>query len=407
MKWDASYAVSRALVLQIGDGGELLATSSISRLPQALAADALPVLLAFAGGRTPAEALERLKDEWEIEEDGFGSVVDALVAQNALTPTKGDDAALASDGFALPVAQFSMVHDTIRVLAYRNAIYRHCRGKNVVEVGCGTGILSIFAAKAGARRVVAIEESGIADLAAAMFEANGVADRIDLRRANSRDVSIDEPADVLVHELLGSDPFMENVLPYIEDARARLLAPDGILIPSALDVLCVGFEVPDKPYFDRARACAELTELEGLYGIDFGAWRRMLDAAPTDPFSRPLGDFGQTHFEPRILTDDVRLHRIDFARDPSLTAVPRREARLRATRSGTLGGVVVYFRATLDDETILTNSPHAARTHWGWNARPLDRLVAVEPGQEIPIVSELRAGAGGQRLFVGLPATGT
>ena len=353
MNWDVSYTVSRSLVLQIDDGGELLASSSVSRMPQALTPDALPVLQAFAGGRTPAEALARLRDDWELDEDGFRGVVDALVAQNALTPAAGDDVAPAEGVFASPAMHFGLVRDTIRVLAYRRAIFRHCRGKNVVEIGCGSGILSVFAAKAGARRVIAIEESRIADLAVAMFEANGVADRVELRRGNSRDVSIDEPADVIIHEVLGSDPFAENVLPFIEDARSRMLAPDGILIPSALEVCCAGFEVP------RPRAGAELTELEGLYGIDFSAFGEFMDRTAAVPSARALGD----HFTPRILTEEAQLYRIDFAGD--MSPAPRRELALRATHAGTLGAVVVFFRAHLDDETFLSTAPHAPRTSWG------------------------------------------
>jgi SAM-dependent methyltransferase len=401
MNWDVSYTVSRSIVLQIGDGGELLAGNSVSRMPQALAQDGLPVLLAFAGGRTPAEALERLRNEWEIDDSGFTGVVDALVAQNHLTPTAGD-AALAASGFASPVEHFGMVRDTVRVQAYRRAIFRHCKDKTVVEIGCGSGILSIFAAKAGARRVIAIEESRIADLAAAMFEANGVADCVELRRGNSRDISIDERADVIIHEVLGVDPFGENILPFIEDARERLLAPNGILIPSALEVCCVGFEVQDRPYLDRARACAELSELEGVYGIDFGAFRRFVNDAQPDPFRRPLGNLGETQFAPRILTDETRMYRIDFRPGSSLAVEPRNDLRLRVVDAGSLGGVLVYFRAHLDDDTILATSPWAPKTSWAWNARALNRLVAVEPGQEIPIVSELRTTIGAQSLHVDL-----
>ena len=402
MNWDVSYTVSRSIVLQIGDGGELLAGNSVSRMPQALAQDGLPVLLAFAGGRTPAEVLLRLKDEWEIDDSDFTGVVDTLVAQNLLTPADGGDSALAGAGFASPAQHFGMVRDTVRVSAYRRAIFRHCKDQLVAEIGCGSGILSVFAAKAGARRVIAIEESRIADLAAAMFEDNGVADRIELRRANSRDVSLDERADVIIHEVLGGDPFGENILPFIEDARERLLAPGGILIPSALDVFCVGFEVEDRPYLDRARANSVLEELEGAYGIGFGAFRRFIDDAQPEPFPRPLGDLGQTQFAPRVLTAETHMYRIDFAPGSSLAVEPRNDLRLRAVRAGTLGGVVVYFRAHLDEETFLSTSPWAPRTSWGWNARALSRLVAVEPGQEIPIVSELRTIAGSQNLHVDL-----
>ncbi|HYI07731.1 MAG TPA: 50S ribosomal protein L11 methyltransferase [Thermoanaerobaculia bacterium] len=400
MDWHRPFTVSRALTLQISDGGELLASNSVSRMPQALAFDGLPVLLAFAGGRTPAEAMARLRDDYELDDDGFSGVVGALIAQNLLTPADDAEASLAAGGFASSVAHFGMVRDTVRVLSYRRAIAAHCRDKTVVEIGCGSGILSIFAAQAGAKRVIAIEESQIADLAATMFEANGVADRVELRRANSLDVSLDERADVVIHEVLGVDPFGENVIRFIDDARQRLLAPGGRFIPSALEVCCVGFEVPDQPYRDRAHACSELTELEGLYGLDFSAFRQYLNAPEADPFRRPLGELGQTQFMPPILTEETQLYRLDF--NASLAIEPRRDVRLRATRAGTLGGLLVYFRAHLDEETFLSTSPFAPRTHWAWDARPLDRLVRVEAGQEIPIAAELRVVVGVQKLEVRL-----
>lgn len=404
MEWHLPYAVSRALVLQIGPGGELLARNSVSRQPHVLAFDGLPVLLAFAGGRTPAEALAQLRTKWKIDEDGFVTVVTAFVAQNLLTPSAADagaETSLATGGFASALSHLMMVRDSVRVMSYRRAIERHCQGRTVVEIGCGSGILSIFAARAGARRVIAIEESRIADLAAEMFRANGVADRIELRRANSRDVSLDERADVIIHELLGSDPFSENMLPFIADARERLLAPNGRLIPSVLEVCCVGFEVPDRPYPDRSRADAEMLELEGLYGLDFSAFRRVLEADP-GILRHPFGNLGQTQFEPRILTDEAQLYRLDLAAAAPLEVTPRQDVHLRALRTGTLGGVLVYFRAHLDEETFLSTSPSAPRTGWPWDARQLDRLVAVEPGQDIPILTGLRTVLGVERLHVAL-----
>jgi hypothetical protein len=85
-----------------------------------------------------------------------------------------------------------------------------------------------------------------------------------------------------------------------------------------------------------------------------------------------------------------------------LAVEPRNDLRLRVIQAGALGGVVVYFRARLDDDTVLGNSPWAPRTHWGWDARALSRLVAVEPGQEVPFVSELRTTLGAQTLHVDL-----
>src|SRR6185295_18113432 len=144
----------------------------------------------------------------------------------------------------------------------------------------------------------------------------------------------------------------------------------------------------ERPYLDGARACAELSELEGVYGIDFGAFRRFVNEAQPDPFPRPVGDLGAMHFEPRILTDELHLYRVDFAPGASMDIEPRRDLRLRAVQAGTLGGVAIYFRAHLDDDTVLGTSPYAPRTSWGWNARALSRLVVVEQGQELPLISE-------------------
>ena len=84
-------------------------------------------------------------------------------------------------------------------------------------------------------------------------------------------------------------------------------------------------------------------------------------------FRRPLGNLGQTEFEPRILTAETQICHVDFRPGSSLAVEPRNDLRLRATQAGTLGGVLVYFRAHLDDETVLGNSPRAPRTSWAWN----------------------------------------
>ncbi len=150
-----------------------------------------------------------------------------MVGQELLVPagTDGEGPPLPDRGFGSVRAHFGMLKDPVRVLCYKSAIERHARGQSVVEIGCGTGVLSLFAARAGARKVTAIEETRISQVAARMFEANGCAGVIDLRVANSRDVEIEEPADLLIHEILGVDPFEENLLPYLEDARHRLLRP--------------------------------------------------------------------------------------------------------------------------------------------------------------------------------------
>lgn len=73
-----------------------------------------------------------------------------------------------------------MLKDKVRTLAYRDAIYnsRHLfAGKVVLDVGCGTGILSMFAAKAGAKLVIGVDMSDIIDTAKLIVESNGLSSR--------------------------------------------------------------------------------------------------------------------------------------------------------------------------------------------------------------------------------------
>jgi protein arginine N-methyltransferase 1 len=74
-----------------------------------------------------------------------------------------------------------MLKDEVRTLTYRNSMWHNkhlFKGKIVLDVGCGTGILSMFAAKAGAEHVYGIDMSGIVEQAKAIVEKNGLADKV-------------------------------------------------------------------------------------------------------------------------------------------------------------------------------------------------------------------------------------
>merc|ERR1712098_245295 len=78
-----------------------------------------------------------------------------------------------------------MLKDEVRTLTYRNAMYhnRHLfKDKIVLDVGCGTGILSMFAAKSGASKVYGIDMSGIVEQAREIVKRNGFEDKVHLIR---------------------------------------------------------------------------------------------------------------------------------------------------------------------------------------------------------------------------------
>jgi protein arginine N-methyltransferase 1 len=388
MDWSTLYAVSRSLALGISPSGRLMGSGSISDPPHEMDPEALPVLLAFASGATPRAVFTELQETYEVEEPGFEAAVGVMLEKGFLIPFEAGgregDLHLPSAGFGSVFSHLEMLRDTLRVMTYRRAIERQCAGKRVVEIGCGTGILSLFAAKAGAEKVIAIEESQISEVAAGMFAANGCSDRIELKIGNSRNVEVDPPADLIIHEILGVDPFDESILSVLADARRRLLKPGGKFLPARLEVCCLGVESEDRG--TPGRILAEARELVGLYGLDFDPFLQALKAVGPRR-DRPLGT-SDRNFPHRILSEECRLLDLDFHDEDLLERAGQPvTVPLRIRAGGTLDAVALFFRAWFDEETCVTTSPAAPVTSWGWNLRRLVRSVQVEAGDEIPLAA--------------------
>ncbi|KAL2863634.1 protein arginine methyltransferase RmtB [Aspergillus lucknowensis] len=130
----------------------------------------------------------------------------------------------------------SMLKDTIRTDSYRDFIYdnKHIfKDKVVLDVGCGTGILSMFCAKAGARKVVSVDNSNIIDRAKEIVYENGFGDVITCLRGKIEEVTLPvKQVDIIVSEWMGYGLLFEAMFDSVIYARDRYLAPGGLMAPS-------------------------------------------------------------------------------------------------------------------------------------------------------------------------------
>lgn len=135
----------------------------------------------------------------------------------------------------------TMLADAVRNRAFQRALKKRVKpGAEVLDIGSGTGIWAILAAKLGARRVVAVEkEPLLVPIIEKLVKLNGVGDRVRVLGGDSRQLKIKGKFDVIVSETIGNEAFDEEIVPIMIDARKRFLKKDGALIPlSIASVLC-------------------------------------------------------------------------------------------------------------------------------------------------------------------------
>ncbi|GBF96659.1 arginine N-methyltransferase [Raphidocelis subcapitata] len=131
--------------------------------------------------------------------------------------------------------QKDMLEDHKRTGAYYNAVLQNRRqfhGKVVLDVGTGSGILAIFAAKAGARKVYAVEATDMAKQARTLVEANKFSDVIEVIQGTIESIELPEKVDVIISEWMGYFLLRESMLDSVVLARDKFMAPGGAMYPS-------------------------------------------------------------------------------------------------------------------------------------------------------------------------------
>ncbi|KAJ5594775.1 uncharacterized protein N7459_000983 [Penicillium hispanicum] len=143
----------------------------------------------------------------------------------------------------------SMLKDAVRTDSYRDFVYENkhlFKDKVVLDVGCGTGILSMFCAKAGAKKVIAVDNSNIIDRAREIVYDNGLGDVITCIRGKIEEVTLPvEKVDIIISEWMGYALLFEAMFDSVIYARDRYLAHDGLMVPSHATLRIAPFADPD------------------------------------------------------------------------------------------------------------------------------------------------------------------
>lgn len=277
----------------------------------------------------------------------------------------------------------SLITDEHRIQPFQSAIEAVVRpGDVVADVGCGTGILTLLACRAGARRVYAIDNGPIIELAKLVIGQNGYADRVTFIPQLSTRIQLPEPVDVIVSETIGNYGAEEKIVPTLWDACRRWLRPSGTLIPQRLDLYCAPITWPEaEPTLSVWR--------QPVCGFDFSAG---LSFAVNQQYSRRLGS-------QHLLAEGHCYCRIDLTPEGlSSNVLPKIAGTVsfRVAQPGVMQGIGSWFKAWLTDNITLTNDPLAPPTSWGHLCLPIAEPLPVVVGDEVEVT--LQAVGGGSLL---------
>ena len=281
-----------------------------------------------------------------------------------------DDSAIGSFDF-----HDSMLADTQRTESFLKAIMATVKpGDIVLDIGSGTGVLSMFAAMAGARTVYAIEREPIIGLAREIADANGLSDRIEFIEASSDEVDLPERADVVVSETIGSVGLDEGIMVWAADARRRLAKPDAKFIPNQVDVRAALVDVPRD--FEPVNRWSHR-----LLTLDFSALRRIAlnnvmwaEISPAAVMSE-----ASTYIRGTVGSDALEMDLAD--------AVIRKD--------GMIHGLAVWFTADLAPGITISNAPPNGVPSWDQGLLPVNDAFSVTRGDVVPV--ELRASYDGSQ----------
>lgn len=276
----------------------------------------------------------------------------------------------------VPTWHLPMINDTSRNEAYRKAIEKAVTSEDVVlDIGTGSGLLAMMAARAGAKQIVACELlRPMAEMAGRIIARNGYEDRITVlgKQSNELEVGKDIPerASVVISEILDVTLIGEGVIPSLRHATRHLAQPNAKIIPAAARVWGMLIEWPDERTINPVREVCD---------FDFQDFELFRNPHTHVPFDAER----ETH---SALTEPFEIAKFDFRNLPDFREGELTETlTLAATKSGTAHAVAVWFELDLDDEISISTREETNLNHWHRTAQFLDQDLTVRAGQDCRI----------------------
>lgn len=262
----------------------------------------------------------------------------------------------------------TLIADRVRNAAFHEALSRVIRPgeTTVADIGAGTGLLGVMAAKLGAKDVFLYEAAEVAGVAAQTLKANR-AKNCHLMPCHSTEMDDPPRVDVVVSETLGNYALEENIIDTLADARARHLNKGGLVIPSRITQLAAPV-ITDRIH-------RELTVWDEVgFGIDLAAARVM---SLNNAYVRTLTGADLLDGGMSAKTWDT----VDLRRE--MKSARKGEMRWTLSAETMIYGFAYWWEAELVPGVSISTAPDAPRTHWEQLYFPLLTPIAARAGETV------------------------
>jgi protein arginine N-methyltransferase 3 len=275
-----------------------------------------------------------------------------------------------------------MLKDKVRTCAYRDAIYdnkEYFKDKIVLDIGCGTGILSLFAAKAGAAKgkfmilikVFAVDNSTIIKKAQQIAKLNGLDNVITFIPGKIEEITLPcEKVDIIISEWMGYFLLYEGMLNSVLFARDKWLASNGLMAPSHVALKLSGFS--DSEYMNE-----RLHYWKDVYGFNMAPMRSfVLQDAQVDWFNSSACISKPTTIK-TFNTATVRPDELNFSS----------EFEIMPSTDGYLHGIIGWFDTEFNCDSrdwkpvSFSTSPFDTDTHWKQTLFVFSEPLSIKKGE--------------------------
>lgn len=303
---------------------------------------------------------------------------DRFVARNGTTGTVDANGNLTSadyyfDSYAHFGIHEEMLKDEVRTKSYMNSIMKNphlFKDKVVLDVGCGTGILCMFAARAGARKVIGVECSNIIHTARKIIAANGLDNVIELIQGKVEEVELPVPqVDIIISEWMGYALFYESMLDTVLVARDKWLAPNGLIFPDKATLFITMIE-------DAEYKRTKIDWWDSVYGFDMSCVKEMA-------LKEPLVD---TVDQNQIVTDHYPLITVDIQTVKKEDLAFATDFVLTAQHNDYAHAFVLWFDIEFTHchkPVYFGTGPQHRYTHWKQAVFYIEDVFAVSAGEKI------------------------